>query len=437
MNRQFSSPVLALVVASSLTAVIAGLSAGAGAQVLDKLPGTPQPSPPSVDASTPEEYLTRAYGVTVAEAKERLARQFSAQGLSDQLTTRFPEEFGGIWIDNSGEGRVKVALTAGNPEAVAFVRGSPIAPWIDIVVVPASLTDLSAIADRLLAERNSLEDLGLPEGFAFGVDPRAQRVFIYQPGLTDRQKAEIARRFGPLVEVVEEELSVMGEDTCSSLDTCGPPLRGSVRARNATTGGTSSYCCNTRSTANQAWYGLVAGHAVNADRSDRIEHNTRFVGNVTGSLDSGRHDSARILIDGNQRTYWDDIYGNPSRWFFGASGSSQQFRFVNRNPDGVVIGATICRSGVTTGHRCGEILQANANPWGTNNDHLLMTTACADPGDSGGPYYTNTDNGGYRAGTISGMHHTSEDPGCTATERTFAVHILHQETFHSVQVVVS
>ncbi len=53
-----------------------------------------------------------------------------------------------------------------------------------------------------------------------------------------------------------------------------------------------------------------------------------------------------------------------------------------------LVGASVCRSGSTTGWHCGVIQQHDASvryPEGTV-DGLTRTTVCAEPGDSGGPY---------------------------------------------------
>jgi streptogrisin C len=52
----------------------------------------------------------------------------------------------------------------------------------------------------------------------------------------------------------------------------------------------------------------------------------------------------------------------------------------------VAVGSTVCRSGSTTGWRCGRILTRNATvtyPQGTVSG-LIRTNVCSEPGDSGG-----------------------------------------------------
>ncbi|MFV0126734.1 alpha-lytic protease prodomain-containing protein [Streptomyces sp. HMX112] len=65
-----------------------------------------------------------------------------------------------------------------------------------------------------------------------------------------------------------------------------------------------------------------------------------------------------------------------------------------------LVGASICRSGSTTGWHCGTIEQHNASvtyPEGTVNG-MTRTTVCAEPGDSGGSYLSGSQAQGVTSG---------------------------------------
>jgi streptogrisin C len=64
------------------------------------------------------------------------------------------------------------------------------------------------------------------------------------------------------------------------------------------------------------------------------------------------------------------------------------------------VGSSVCRSGITTGLRCGTITARNVTVNYVQGAvaGLTRTTACAEPGDSGGPFLT----GGQAQGTLSG-----------------------------------
>jgi streptogrisin C len=82
--------------------------------------------------------------------------------------------------------------------------------------------------------------------------------------------------------------------------------------------------------------------------------------------------------------------------------------FVTINGPGTVrAGRAVCRSGATTGWRCGTVLAVNQTVnygGGVVVGGLTQTTACAEPGDSGGPFVTNPGSGSRVAalGLLSG-----------------------------------
>ncbi|MDQ3403539.1 MAG: alpha-lytic protease prodomain-containing protein [Actinomycetota bacterium] len=89
--------------------------------------------------------------------------------------------------------------------------------------------------------------------------------------------------------------------------------------------------------------------------------------------------------------------GNDYAWVRTAAGNTPR-ALVNRYPGTVPVagsteapvGSSVCRSGSTTGWRCGTIQQKNASvtyPEGTITG-LTRTNACAEPGDSGGSWLT-------------------------------------------------
>ncbi|MEU8001806.1 S1 family peptidase [Catellatospora sp. NPDC049111] len=65
------------------------------------------------------------------------------------------------------------------------------------------------------------------------------------------------------------------------------------------------------------------------------------------------------------------------------------------------VGQAVCRSGATTGVRCGTVtaLNATVNYAEGTVTGLIRTNICAEPGDSGGPLYTS---GGIILGILSG-----------------------------------
>jgi streptogrisin C len=76
------------------------------------------------------------------------------------------------------------------------------------------------------------------------------------------------------------------------------------------------------------------------------------------------------------------------------------------------VGATVCKSGRTTGYTCGTITSPNETvPYtgGKVISGLVRHTACVEPGDSGG---ANISAGGYALGVTSGASTTESSHMC-------------------------
>jgi streptogrisin C len=76
-----------------------------------------------------------------------------------------------------------------------------------------------------------------------------------------------------------------------------------------------------------------------------------------------------------------------------------------------LVGASICRSGSTTGWHCGTIQQHETSVSYSEGtvENVTRTTVCAEPGDSGGPYVS----GSQAQGVTSGGSGDCEDGGTT------------------------
>ncbi len=76
-----------------------------------------------------------------------------------------------------------------------------------------------------------------------------------------------------------------------------------------------------------------------------------------------------------------------------------------------VVGASTCRSGSTSGYRCGAILTKNQTVnYGNGEviDGLTRTNACAEFGDSGGSFITGTQAQGVTSGGIGDCRSAGE-----------------------------
>jgi streptogrisin C len=119
---------------------------------------------------------------------------------------------------------------------------------------------------------------------------------------------------------------------------------------------------------------VTAGHC-GAVGDETLGFNEAPLGDVVASVFPGDADLGVVQITGDftPQPFVDDFNGN----LLPVAGSTE-----------AQVGATVCRSGSTTGLHCGTILAKNQTvnyPEGTVTG-LTQTDACAEGGDSGGPW---------------------------------------------------
>ncbi|MGH4020916.1 MAG: S1 family peptidase, partial [Pseudonocardiaceae bacterium] len=130
-------------------------------------------------------------------------------------------------------------------------------------------------------------------------------------------------------------------------------------------------------------YVITAGHCTDAAGA-WSGHNRDPIGPVAVSSFPG-DDYGLIRVDSSSWTQTPQVAGNGS-----VTGSSE-----------AAVGSSVCRSGSSSGYRCGTIQATDQTVNYGGGDvvsGLTRTTACAEPGDSGGPYIT----GSQAQGVLSG-----------------------------------
>lgn len=131
-------------------------------------------------------------------------------------------------------------------------------------------------------------------------------------------------------------------------------------------------------------YILTCGHCVSEDLS--YLHNSVTIGGVPfgGDVDSGSVDAARIFV--NDQGYWGP------RFYIYRTSASQLLQINSRAAVGdYEIDDIICKSGISTGHRCGDVTGTNVTAAG-NTNQIRFNRGCSG-GDSGAPMYSDGDGG--------------------------------------------
>ncbi|MFI2713320.1 S1 family peptidase [Micromonospora sp. NPDC018662] len=138
-------------------------------------------------------------------------------------------------------------------------------------------------------------------------------------------------------------------------------------------GGRCSLGANVRS--GSTWYFVTAGHCTTLGATWYADSaRTTVLGSRTGSSFPG-NDYGVVRYTGTV-AHPSAVHTYPGQVTISAAGNAY-------------VGQAVCRSGATTGVRCGTVtgLNATVNYAEGSVTGLIRTNICAEPGDSGGPLY--------------------------------------------------
>ncbi|KOV85061.1 S1 family peptidase [Nocardia sp. NRRL S-836] len=318
-------------------------------------------SPAAVAAPQPPADLLAAMqrdlGLTTQQAADRLRQEHAAAALQHVARGLAGEEFGGAWFDAS-LGKLVVGVTGGAEAKADRLRGLGAEPR----TVAHSAGDLAAAKARLDAEQAPAAVSG------WFVDPRANVVTVtVRRGQAEAAKA-FAQKAGALARVVETDEA--------------PRLLKDVR------GGDAYYINNAgRCSIGFAVRGgfVSAGHCGSAGDA------------VTGADRSAMGTFEKSSFPGNDYSF----VRTGSAWTPTAKvnhyGGAD---VVVTGHTEAAVGASICRSGSTTGWHCGTVSAKDqtVNYQEGSVSGLTRTNVCAEPGDSGGSWVSGTQAQGVTSG---------------------------------------
>ncbi|WP_436534958.1 ricin-type beta-trefoil lectin domain protein [Actinoplanes sp. HUAS TT8] len=289
---------------------------------------------------------------------DRLATEAAAPVIEKRLRAQLGKRFGGAWIP-AGASRLTVAVTS--PDDAARIR----AEGADPVVVPRSASDLDAARARL--DRHAAQAPGAIRGWYVDVATNSV-VITAAPGAQAQARTFAAgSQAGPVtVKTAAEQPKPMydtrGGDqyviNSNTLCSVGFPVAGGF---------------------------VTAGHCGGAG-SPTLGYNNVAQGTFAGSSFPG-NDYAWVRTNGNWVSQpWVNNYSGGNVL---VSGSAE-----------AAVGSSICRSGRTTGWRCGTLLGRNEtiNYAQGAVSGLSRSNACAEPGDSGGSWISGNQAQGVTSG---------------------------------------
>ncbi|WP_033441214.1 alpha-lytic protease prodomain-containing protein [Saccharothrix sp. NRRL B-16314] len=287
--------------------------------------------------------LARDLNLTTEQARARIDREATAARTESTLKTRLGPDFAGAWMNADGTELVVGVTTASQIQAVEAAGARP-------EVVGRSLADLDALKVKL--DRNARSAPKSVPGWY--VDTPTNAVVVLARDVAD------AKAFARASGLGEEDVRIE---------------RSAERPR--------------------PLIDVIGGNAYYIGSGSRCSVGFAVDGGFVTAGHCGRTGASTTQPSG---TFAGSSFpGNDYAWVRTAAGNTGR-PLVNRYPGTVPVagsteapvGASVCRSGSTTGWRCGTIQQKNASvtyPEGTITG-LTRTNACAEPGDSGGSWLT-------------------------------------------------
>lgn len=350
-----------------------------GALVLTALPSAASAAPPPVPgprpavARTPDaaaaparmlSAMERDLGLAPGQAAARLVNEAEAGTRAGMLRNTLGDRFAGAWVSGATSADLTVATTDAADTAAIEAQGAKAA------VVERNLAELRAVKEKLDTAAVRTRTRQTPVWY---VDVRTNRVtvqatsesaantFLAAAGVAGR---DVGVRVSPDQPRVLEDL--VGGDAFYINDQARCSIGFSVTKDDQQGFATAGHCGDPGATTtgfNEAPQGTFQASTFPGKDMAWVGVNSDW----TATPDVKGQDGEKIQLAGSVEA---------------------------------LVGASVCRSGSTTGWHCGTVQQHDTSvtyPEGTV-DGLTETTVCAEPGDSGGPFVSGTQ----AQGTTSG-----------------------------------
>ncbi|MBB5939867.1 S1 family peptidase [Streptomyces zagrosensis] len=341
-RRRIPLGIALLATATSVATVLVSQPAGAGsADSGSDFAGTPAAAVAASPAALSA--LQRDLGLSEEAAISRLAAESRAGDVDRRIRERLGESLGGTWYDARGE-KLVVAIT--DPADAAAVRAAG--------ATPQRVTHSEKVLRTAVRRLDGAGERAPDEVSGWRTDPVGNTVVVRYRSASDKAARAFVQATGVRTDLVRYER-----------------VREAPRPLIDVVGGnrywTSKYGCSVGFTVNGGF--VSAGHC-----GEVGETTTQPSGRFKGSSFPG-DDMAYVQVNaGNTLVPAVNRYRNNER--VNVAGSRE-----------ALVGASICRSGGTTGWHCGTI-----KSWDSSVDYgeygqvteLLETNVCAESGDSGG-----------------------------------------------------
>ncbi|MGN9776392.1 trypsin-like serine protease [Micromonospora sp. H33] len=366
-------------------------------------------------------YLRDRYRVSATEATRRLALQERSPSLAERLTDRFPDTYGGMWLDQAGGGLLTIAATDTGPVRAALA-GDPDRAHLRVVPVRVPLARLTAAASRLATALDGVA------GTDVVVDQQANEVVVLTGDRIAADDPRLADALADADVTARAQARIAGTSVPKACDPryCAQaPMRGGIRLDVPRDDGTVGGCTTGFNIVgrNAVSYVLTAGHCVVGGRHQHVDMTWhQYLGK---KVRVGIESTTPVLAE-NAFPYdyaiMPYISNAIERWAYprrpGDQPSLVNYWCVADNPrcttsrdvritglvpaSAVQVGWVVCATGsgytpksgeqyvdsgagagYLPGTRCGEVTDKASGGIGVR--------ICARPGDSGGPLFTEAD----------------------------------------------
>ncbi|KAK5627341.1 hypothetical protein RRF57_003056 [Xylaria bambusicola] len=314
--------------------------------------------------------MKRDLGLDAKEATARIAREHWAADVIEQLRSSAGDSFAGAWVAEDGH-TLNVGIT--NEALASEVTAAGATP----AIMANSLSKLEeakkALDNQDISQVKTLEadsaDVGIA---AYYVDVTVNKlVFEALPGSIAHAEAMAAQ-----VGLSASEFEVR---TVESM----PTTLATVRGGDAYYINNSARC----SIGFAVTTGFVSAGHCGSVGSSAATSSGQSLGTFSGSVFPGSADMSYIrTVSGTSLTGQINGYGSGNLPVSGSTAAG--------------VGSSICRSGSTTGVHCGTVRALGATVTYSQGrvTGLTQTNVCAEPGDSGGSFYSGSQAQGVTSG---------------------------------------
>jgi len=310
--------------------------------------------------------MKRDLGLDAEQAHVRVARELKATEVIEQLRTLAGNSFGGAWLV---DGELNVAVT---DEALTSELTAAGATPLVVSTPLSKLEEAQKALDKIDLEQalgKRSEDNGIA---AYYVDVAANKLVLEALSGSTAQAEELAKQVG----LVESEFEVRTVEEM-------PTTFATVRGGDAYLINRSGRC----SVGFSVTTGFVSAGHCGTPGTTATTSSGATLGSFSGSVFPGNGDYS--FIRGSSGNTFSGRINNYNGGTLPVSGSTAS-----------ATGASICRSGSTTGVYCGTVraLGATVSYAEGRVTGLTQTNVCAEPGDSGGSFYSGAQAQGVTSG---------------------------------------